>query len=134
MTFPALSHAAETATVSNFANPDVLEGHDGLPPSPLSPYRYEPPAITLDDKGNALEEHAATLSFFDGRYYMYAEKWACGKVVTSGKVNAATVAHSGGQCGLAAYSSSDLMHWHPESISNPSGVEGKPTIMPGMNG
>lgn len=126
-TLPACSHAAETATVSNFANPDVLEGHDGLPPSPLSPYRYGPPAITLDDMGNALEEHAATLSFFDGRYYMYAEKWACGKVVTSGKVNAATVAHSGGQCGLAAYSSSDLMHWHPESISNPAGVEGNPS-------
>lgn len=119
------------ATLHNFAPKDLLNGDDGLPPSPAAPLRYGAPTLAVDDRGNGIEEHEATISYFNGKYYKYSSKWACGQLVYfAGNIPGQTrpdpypPGDYGGQCGISTYSSDDLTDWHLENISQPT-LEGK---------
>jgi hypothetical protein len=114
------------ATIHNFADPDVLDGDDGLPASTAAPLEYGAPTLAVDDQGNGMEEHEATISYFSGTYYKYTSKWACGRIVYfAGTINGQHTANptpgpSGGWCGIASYSSADLTTWHLDNISSPT--------------
>ncbi|KAH9903598.1 glycosyl hydrolase [Xylariomycetidae sp. FL2044] len=69
------------ATIHNFAPNDVLNGDDGFTTHPLNPLTYGKPVVHLSDVGDMIEEHNAELVYLDGKYYLYAEAWACGKIV-----------------------------------------------------
>ncbi|MER7795066.1 family 43 glycosylhydrolase [Streptomyces sp. NPDC097640] len=118
-------------TLYNFAPRDLLRGDDGLSPSSAAPLRYGTPTLNVDDQNNGIEEHEATISYFDGRYYKYGSKWACGKLVYfSGTIPGQTRPQPypsgdyGGQCGIGTYSSTDLTNWRLENISTPT-VDGQ---------
>ncbi|KAJ3537026.1 hypothetical protein NM208_g6481 [Fusarium decemcellulare] len=80
---------------------------------------------TVDVNGNGIEEHASYVTFFNGRYYLYSEPWAYGRVLYfSGTIPGQSTPDGyvkeqrltdddGGQCGLVCYSSDDLSTWGP---------------------
>lgn len=116
------------ATIRNFAQPDVLAGNDGLTPSPAAPLNYGAPVLHVDDQGNGIEEHEAQITYFHGTYYEYAIEQACGRIAYfSGAIPGVPRPtpyppgdYSGGQCGVATYSSTDLTSWHLDNVWNPS--------------
>lgn len=140
---PTISLMAQDATIHNFARPDILDGNDGMPPSPFSPLIYGAPVLHIDNLGNGVEEHTAKIYYFEGKYYMYAEKWGCGKIVVfSGRIpgNPETPqrmppSQNVGQCGLATYVSDDLMNWKmvniftPEVPDDPHASASKPHVL-----
>ncbi|KAK5951411.1 hypothetical protein OHC33_007467 [Knufia fluminis] len=67
------------ATIRNFVTTDILNGDDGMPPSPDAPLSYGKPVLHVDTDGNAIEEHNGRLFYYNDQYYMFAEKWACGR-------------------------------------------------------
>lgn len=67
------SKKPQVATVHNFNPDDLLDGNDGMPPHPLNPLKYGKPVLHIDVDGNGIEEHANSVSYFDGKYYMYTE-------------------------------------------------------------
>uniref|UniRef100_UPI0037D9DFDF hypothetical protein n=1 Tax=Streptomyces sp. WSLK1-5 TaxID=3375473 RepID=UPI0037D9DFDF len=114
------------ATIRNFTSPDVLNADDGLPASPESPLRYGAPTLAVDDQGNGIEEHTPSISYFDEKYYKYAEKQACGTLAFfSGtipglpKPTPYPAGDYGGQCGIGMYSSTGLTTWHSEGVFQP---------------
>ncbi|WP_142502682.1 family 43 glycosylhydrolase [Klebsiella sp. 2680] len=127
------------ATLFNFAPRDVLQGQDGLPPSPHAPLKYGAPVLHLDVAGNAVEEHAASVAYFNDQYWMYAEKWGCGKLVMfsgsipgKGGAEKLSPVKNAGQCGLAAYSSPDMTNWTFQGLYQPEGIRGsaaKPHVL-----
>ncbi|ENH98734.1 hypothetical protein COCC4DRAFT_45826 [Bipolaris maydis ATCC 48331] len=109
-----------TATIYNFAPKDIIGQYDGLEPHPYAPLRYGKPVRKLDKNGNAVVEHAASLNYFNGTYYMYSESWACGRITFfSGSQSFGMPAFpsyntsdtGSGRCGLPIYSSPNLVDW-----------------------
>lgn len=133
----SLGANAQTAQINNFAPVDILAGNDGLTPNSKAPLIYGTPVLHLDKNGNGIEEHAATINYFDGKYYMYAEKWGGGKVVKgvdpkTGNPIQNKPAKNAGVLGLATYVSSDLVHWKELNIFQPQQTKGtasKPHVL-----
>lgn len=123
------------AQVRNFAPVDILDGNDGLEPHPDSPLSYGRPVLHVNSDGNAIEEHNARLFYLDdGKYYMFAESWACGRFsfflppVPGYPVNDKfTPGDYGGTCGITVHTSTDLTNWDFQTLIEPKGIPGVPT-------
>lgn len=123
------------ATIRNFVTTDILNGDDGMPPSPDAPLSYGKPVLHVDTDGNAIEEHNGRLFYYNDQYYMFAEKWACGRFsFFLGNVTGDYPRNQnfppgdyGGQCGIVIYTSPDLTTWKFETLVQPQGVKGSPT-------
>lgn len=126
---------ARSAQIRNFAPVDILDGNDGLEPHPASPLSYGRPVLHVDSTGNAIEEHNARLFYLDdGKYYMLAESWACGRMVffkppvPGYPINDTfPPGDYGGNCGITVHTSTDLTNWDFETLIEPRGIPGVPT-------
>lgn len=117
------SSSAPHARIINFIHPTLLNGSDGLTPNPAAPLRYGAPSLLFDTAGNALDSHESSLSYFHNRYYLYTHAWACGSTTSLSGVKAGGTANdSSGKCGLATYSSPDLVTWEFEDLYQPQGL------------
>jgi hypothetical protein len=77
---------------------------------------YGAPAVVVDTDGNAVDAHDGRLRYFAGRYYWYGTAYRCGYALwdLDGTFPVAPGRHT--FCGIAAYSSSDLMTWRDEGL------------------
>ncbi|MGA8114618.1 MAG: family 43 glycosylhydrolase, partial [Actinocatenispora sp.] len=92
------------ATVPAFV-PDLLDGDDGLPPSPDLPALHGTLGAPVDDHGDALDAHEGQyLAYFGGSYYLYGTEYGCGTHVD--------LSDDAPFCGFVTYRSADLTHWH----------------------
>ncbi|KAH6664751.1 glycosyl hydrolase [Plectosphaerella plurivora] len=124
------------AEIVNFNTNDLLDGNDGFTPHPMYPLKYGAPVLRVDEAGNGMEEHAAHVAFFEGKYYLYTETWACGRILYfSGTIPGQSKppgynssqypeGDNGGRCGIAAYSSPDLRRWTREDLYYPTSFGG----------
>ncbi|RGP71249.1 glycoside hydrolase family 43 [Fusarium longipes] len=118
------------ATYINFAERDILDNNDGLPTHPLLPnYGKATYPITID--GNGRQQVEAHLSYWEGKYWMYAATWGCGGSLFSyGRVTGINwpaiptypVGDYGedGNCGIKSYTSSDLVNWELVDFYQPA--------------
>ncbi|KAG8353865.1 hypothetical protein FVEN_g8121 [Fusarium venenatum] len=118
------------ATYINFAEQDILNNDDGLPTHPLLPdYGKATYPITTD--GNGRQQVEAHLSYWEGKYWMYAATWGCGGSLFSyGRVTginwpAIPTYPQGdygedGNCGIKSYTSSDLVSWELVDFYQPA--------------
>jgi hypothetical protein len=97
------------ARVVNLA-PNLIGTDAGIPPKPGAPLRYGPPAVVVDDHGDAVDAHDGKLAFFEGKYWWYGTAYGCGWQYKFPTPSA------GSFCGFTSYSSTDLEHWHRESL------------------
>jgi Glycosyl hydrolases family 43 len=102
----AAAPAGESARITNF-DPHVIGDTRGP---------YGAPAVVVDTDGNAVDAHDGRLRYFAGRYYWYGTAYRCGYALwdLDGDVPVAPGRHT--FCGMAAYSSSDLMTWRDEGL------------------
>jgi hypothetical protein len=102
----AAAPAGESARVSNF-DPHVIGDTRGP---------YGAPAMVVDTDGNAIDAHDGRLRYFAGRYYWYGTAYRCGYRLwdLDGTLPVQPGRHT--FCGIAAYSSSDLMTWRDEGL------------------
>jgi hypothetical protein len=72
--------------------------------------------VVVDTDGNAVDAHDGRLRYFAGRYYWYGTAYRCGYALwdLDGTFPVAPGRHT--FCGIAAYSSSDLMTWRDEGL------------------
>jgi hypothetical protein len=77
---------------------------------------YGAPTVVVDTDGNAVDAHDGRLRYFGGRYYWYGTAYRCGYALwdLDGTFPVAPGRHT--FCGIAAYSSSDLMTWRDEGL------------------
>jgi hypothetical protein len=101
----AAAPAGESARITDF-DPHVIGDTRGP---------YGAPVVVVDTDGNAVDAHDGRLRYFAGRYYWYGTAYRCGYALwgLSGDVSAPG-RHT--FCGMAAYSSSDLMTWRDEGL------------------
>jgi|GEM_PF-5837997 len=113
-----ISEKRSTAVFNNFLSHDPLDGDNGLPVSPaIDPDRYGPINIMMDVDGNAVEATVTSdISYFEGKYYLYAPSFAYGSFdMAPGAAMTAVLRtepnswYRGG--GLVIYESDDLMNW-----------------------
>jgi len=71
------------------------------------------PAVAVDTDGNAVDAHDGILRYFGGRYYWYGTAYRCGYALW-GLTGDLSAPPRFTFCGLAAYSSSDLVTWRDE--------------------
>ncbi|KAI0024074.1 glycosyl hydrolase [Xylariomycetidae sp. FL0641] len=116
------AEGAKHGIIHNFASEDILDGDDGLPPNELVPLSYGKPVVHVSTEGNMVEEHNGQIAYLDGRYYMYSDAWACGKLsyfptVLPGYDAPTTYPDGdyGGLCGHVVHSSADLTTWRYET-------------------
>ncbi|ORX38015.1 hypothetical protein BD324DRAFT_413772 [Kockovaella imperatae] len=117
------------ATWLNFGE-DLLDGHDGLTPHPTQPFLYGQPLYPITVDGNGREQFEGHLSYYEGRYWLHAATWGCGKVW----VYAAPPPNSSypivtpqapgdygedGNCGVKTFSSPDMTNWTLENFYQP---------------
>ena len=122
LTCITVASSSQYATFRNFNPEDLLASDDGMPPSPYAPWIYGAPVSSLDTDGNVMEQHCPSIEFYEGKYYLYTEKWACGQLVFfSGlipNVNVTAPKYApgdyGGTCGFGIYSSDNLTTWKLE--------------------
>jgi glycosyl hydrolase family 43 len=102
----AAAPADESARITNF-DPHVIGDTRGP---------YGAPAVVVDTDGNAVDAHDGRLRYFAGRYYWYGTAYRCGYALwdLEGDVPVPPGRHT--FCGIAAYSSSDLMTWRDEGL------------------
>jgi hypothetical protein len=102
----AAAPAGESARITNF-DPHVIGDTRGP---------YGAPAVVVDTDGNAVDAHDGRLRYFAGRYYWYGTAYRCGYALwdLDGTYPVAPGRHT--FCGIAAYSSSDLMMWRDEGL------------------
>jgi hypothetical protein len=102
----AAAPAGESARITNF-DPHVIGDTRGP---------YGAPAVVVDTDGNAVDAHDGRLRYFAGRYYWYGTAYRCGYALwdLDGERPVAPGRHT--FCGIAAYSSSDLMTWRDEGL------------------
>ncbi|HEX8156228.1 MAG TPA: family 43 glycosylhydrolase [Solirubrobacteraceae bacterium] len=77
---------------------------------------YGAPAVVVDMDGNAVDAHDGRLRYFAGRYYWYGTAYRCGYALWD--LDGTRPVQPGRHtfCGIAAYSSSDLMTWRDEGL------------------
>jgi Glycosyl hydrolases family 43 len=77
---------------------------------------YGAPAVVVDTDGNAVDAHDGRLRYFAGRYYWYGTAYRCGYALWD--LDGTRPVQPGRHtfCGMAAYSSSDLMTWRDEGL------------------
>jgi hypothetical protein len=76
---------------------------------------YGAPAMAVDTHGNAVDAHDGIVRYFRGRYYWYGTAYRCGYALWGLTGDVSTPARFT-FCGMAAYSSSDLMTWRDEGL------------------
>jgi hypothetical protein len=76
---------------------------------------YGAPAMAVDTHGNAVDAHDGIVRYFRGRYYWYGTAYRCGYALWGLTGDVYTPARFT-FCGMAAYSSSDLMTWRDEGL------------------
>jgi len=100
-----VAHAAPgaSARVANF-DPVVVGDVSGP---------YGAPAVAVATNGDAIDAHDGILRYFRGRYYWYGTAYRCGYALwgLTGDVHAPARFDF---CGMAAYSSTDLVTWRDE--------------------
>jgi hypothetical protein len=98
--------AGESARITNF-DPHVIGDTSG-PCGAL--------AVIVDTDGNAVDAHDGRLRYFADRYYWYGTAYRCGYALWD--LDGTRPVHPGRHtfCGIAAYSSSDLMTWRDEGL------------------
>ncbi|MDX6705634.1 MAG: hypothetical protein QOI48_1480 [Solirubrobacteraceae bacterium] len=98
--------AGESARITNF-DPHVIGDTRGP---------YGAPAVVVDTDGNAVDAHDGRLRYFAGRYYWYGTTYRCGYALWD--LDGTRPVQPGRHtfCGIAAYSSSDLMTWRDEGL------------------
>ncbi|KAM0540661.1 hypothetical protein ACHAO7_011006 [Fusarium culmorum] len=118
------------ATYINSAEHDILDNDDGLLTHPLLPdYGKVTYPITTD--GNGREQVEAHLSYWEGKYWMYAATWGCGgSIFGHGRLtgmNWPTIPTypkgdygEDGNCGIKSYMSSDLVNWQFVNFYQPA--------------
>ncbi|CEF76293.1 unnamed protein product [Fusarium graminearum] len=118
------------ATYINFAEHDILDNDDGLPTHPLlTDYGKVTYPITTD--GNGREQVEAHLSYWEGKYWMYAATWGCGgSIFVYGRLTGMNWPASptypkgdygeDGNCGIKSYMSSDLVNWQLTDFYQPA--------------
>ncbi|KAI6753728.1 hypothetical protein FGRA07_05154 [Fusarium graminearum] len=118
------------ATYINFAEHDILDNDDGLPTHPLLPdYGKVTYPITTD--GNGREQVEAHLSYWEGKYWMYAATWGCGgSIFVYGRLTGMNWPANptypkgdygeDGNCGIKSYISSDLVDWQLTDFYQPA--------------
>ena len=68
------------ATWLNWGTNDLLDGQNGMPPSAIQPWKYGQPLYPVTTEGNGREQVEGHLSYYAGKYYLYAATWGCGTV------------------------------------------------------
>jgi hypothetical protein len=97
--------AAASASIANF-DPRVIGDTRG---------RYGAPAVIVDTNGNAVDAHDGVIRYFAGRYYWYGTAYRCGFALW-GLTGDNFAPGRPTFCGMAAYSSTDLVTWRDEGM------------------
>lgn len=77
--------------------------------------RFGAPAVTVDTDGNAIDAHDGIIRYFAGRYYWYGTAYRCGFALW-GLTGDNFAPGRPTFCGMAAYSSTDLVTWRDEGL------------------
>jgi hypothetical protein len=102
----AQAAAGGTAKITNFDPAGVIGDTSG---------RHGAPAVAVDTDGNAVDAHDGIVRYFAGRYYWYGTAYRCGYALWGLTGDVRTPARST-FCGMAAYSSKDLVTWRDEGM------------------
>jgi hypothetical protein len=102
----ATGPVGESASITNF-DPHVIGDTRGP---------YGAPVVVVDTDGNAVDAHDGRLRYFAGRYYWYGTAYRCGYALWD--LDGTRPVQPGRHtfCGIAAYSSTDLMTWRDEGL------------------